>query len=357
MNSKNQKGISSLKIEVKKKKFNIKFHNVIWVTFIVIISFFSGMIGVEYIIGKLDFGVQVEQEEIPLNKNIHSDNINNNIIDKVSKSLVTISSSEDGNTENNISGVIISKEGYVITNYSVISQYKDIYVNDYNKRVAKSIIIGLNEELDLALLKVDLDNLYPINIYEDDVSVGTNILALGNINKKDKATMITTGIITSFSDTINNENIIQVNAVINSNNTGGIICNTNGELLGIGSKKISDEKNEQGLYYSIGVKSIKNLMNSLVNDVNILGIDGRTVEEEGEVSFKGLYIQDIFDNSIAKKSGIQITDIIISIDNRKVESMVDIYDVLNDKNPGDVVECTIIRNLEQKVIELTMGKN
>ena len=278
------------------------------------------------------------------------------VSEKVSKHLVTISPSEClSDDSQNITGIVISDDGYIITNYFPLKNFKDIYVSIYDNKAKtlKANIVVFDENLDTVLLKVKENTLEPIEYIEREVINGENILIVGKNNAQDDTSMISSGIVTSKFKINNSISLIRTNAIINNDNTGGILCDLDGRLIGIASKTLSEKYNENGLYCCVGIKNIL----EMINKDSYIGIQGRAVSESGENSFQGIYIESVEKNSIAEKSGLQATDIIVSIEKNPVSTMYDVYTVFKENESKNIIECVIYRQLQEKTIQLNMNEN
>ena len=283
-------------------------------------------------------------------------NIYTDISEKVSKHLVTISPNEClSDNAQNITGIVISDDGYIITNYSPLKNFEDIYVSIYGDeaKTLKANIVVFDENLDTVLLKVKEKTLEPIEYIEREIINGENILIVGKNNAQDDTSMISNGIVTSKFKINNSISLIRTNAIINNDNTGGIVCDLDGRLVGIASKTLSEKYNENGLYCCVGIKNIL----EMINKDSYIGIQGRAVSESGENSFQGVYIESVEKNSIAEKSGLHATDIIISIENNPVSTMYDVYTVFKENESKNIIECVIYRQLQEKTIQLNMNEN
>ena len=288
------------------------------------------------------------------------------IIKEVSPSLVSISDSaeklnEDQYFEGNVTGVIIDSSGIILTNYSGIKGKRDIYVklSSVAATPIKAQILLENEARNLAIIKIEFDGeLQPIKIADSDsIKEGQGIVVLGNAIGDDYIGSSIPGVITSKNEKITIEDgkeqsLLQINAPINEKNTGGAICNSNGELVGIADLSITNERNEDGLYYGLQMEEFKDIINSTNAFKRFLGIiDGGIVVDEVK-GFSGLYIQELDKAGSAYLAGIKPTDIIIEVDGYNVENADDLIQLLQNKKKDDILHCKVLSEGEMKSVDI-----
>lgn len=288
------------------------------------------------------------------------------IIKDVSPSLVSISDSaekltEDEYFEGNITGVIIDSSGIILTNYSGIRGKSNIYVklSSVAATPIKAQILVENEDRNLAIIKIEFDGeLQPIKIADSDsIKEGQGIVVLGNAIGDDYIGSSIPGVITSKNEKITIEDereqsLLQINAPINEKNTGGAICNSKGELVGIADLSITNERNEEGLYYGLQIEEFKDIINSTNAFKRLLGIiDGGIVVDEVK-GFSGLYIQELDKEGSAYLAGIKPTDIIIEVDGYKVENADDLIQLLQNKKKDDILHCKVLSEGEMKSVDI-----
>lgn len=288
------------------------------------------------------------------------------IIKEVSPSLVSISDSaeklnEDQYFEGNVTGVIIDSSGIILTNYSGIKGKSDIYVklSSVAATPIKAQILLENEARNLAIIKIEFDGeLQPIKIADSDsIKEGQGIVVLGNAIGDDYIGSSIPGVITSKNEKITIEDgkeqsLLQINAPINEKNTGGAICNSNGELVGIADLSITNERNEDGLYYGLQMEEFKDIINSTNAFKRFLGIiDGGIVVDEVK-GFSGLYIQELDKAGSAYLAGIKPTDIIIEVDGYNVENADDLIQLLQNKKKDDILHCKVLSEGEMKSVDI-----
>lgn len=288
------------------------------------------------------------------------------IIKEVSPSLVSISDSaekltEDEYFEGNITGVIIDSSGIILTNYSGIKGKSNIYVklSSVAATPIKAQILVENEARNLAIIKIEFDGeLQPIKIADSEsIKEGQGVVVLGNAIGDDYIGSSIPGVITSKNEKITIEDekeqsLLQINAPINEKNTGGAICNSNGELVGIADLSITNERNEDGLYYGLQMEEFKDIINSTNAFKRLLGIiDGGIVVDEVK-GFSGLYIQELDKVGSAYLAGIKPTDIIIEVDGYNVENADDLIQLLQNKKKDDILHCKVLSEGEMKSVDI-----
>ena len=267
------------------------------------------------------------------------------------------------------SGVIISPDGYIITNNHVINGARDLSITLNDNKIYKAKLIGTDEKTDIALLKIDADEMLPYATFgdSDQAKVGEWVLAVGN--PFNLTSTVTAGIISAKSrdlSGINSQSFIQTDAAVNPGNSGGALVNINGDLIGINTAISSQTGSYIG--YSFAVPS--NIARKVVEDimefgdvqtgilgVNILNKNSEYALENGLNEIDGVYVSDIEENSGASIAGIKNGDIIKKVDHIKISKFSDLSGYLNTKRPSDVVNVTIIRNGNEKMIPVTLSKS
>lgn len=267
------------------------------------------------------------------------------------------------------SGVIISDDGYIITNNHVIDGMDEIEVVLNDRRSFSADVIGTDPSTDLALLKVDAENL-PYLTYgdSDDLRLGEWVLAVGN--PYNLTSTVTAGIISAKARNINIlreqfaiESFIQTDAAVNPGNSGGALVNTLGELVGINSAIASRTGAYSGNSFAIPVSIVKKVIGDLkefgVVQRAILGVTIQDVTQElanenniDEVN--GVYINGLRDGGAAKEAGIKEGDIILAVNNVPVNSVSELQEQISRYRPNDKVDVLVKRNSKQKLYEVTL---
>ena len=287
------------------------------------------------------------------------------ITHQISESIVSISNEESKLTKNsyfepNLTGVILSEEGTILTNYSKIKDFKEIYVKlpSSGSMPIKASLVGISEDVDVAIIKIYYKGkLSPIKIAnEDEVIEGQEIAVLSNSIGNEYIERVIPGIITSTHQTIKDKSdrehrLLEISSIINENNTGGAVCNYKGELIGLASVDITNKKNQQGLYYAIDLRELQKI--SQVTDVfkSKLGISGGLIEDP-KSRLKGFYVENVKESGVAYNSGIRATDIIIQLDGVNILTVNDLSNIMINKKAGEKVLCKIVNNGNIKELEL-----
>ncbi|MFC4722157.1 trypsin-like peptidase domain-containing protein [Geojedonia litorea] len=267
------------------------------------------------------------------------------------------------------SGVIISPDGYIITNNHVINGAKEIGITLNDNRIYEAELIGTDEKTDMALLKIKADDDLPYITFgdSDQAQIGEWVLAVGN--PFNLTSTVTAGIISAKSRDLsgrNSQSFIQTDAAVNPGNSGGALVNVNGDLIGINTAITSQTGSYIG--YSFAVPS--NIARKVVEDImeygdvqtGILGVTGgplnsKAAEQFGVKDTQGFYISSVEEDSGAEKAGIQSGDVIKRIDNVDISKFSDLSGYLSTKRPNDVVNVTITRDNKTKVLPVTLVKN
>lgn len=266
------------------------------------------------------------------------------------------------------SGVVISPDGYIVTNNHVVEGARKIEVTFNDKHKREATIVGADPTTDIALIKVEARDLEFLTFGDSDkVRVGEWVLAVGNPFKL--TSTVTAGIVSAKARSINIlgegtiESFIQTDAAVNPGNSGGALVNINGELIGINAAIASRTGSYEG--YSFAIPS--NIAKKVVEDFLIYGSLQRAylgvsmVEiTEGLADYKGLdvlagvYVADVFEGGAAQKAGIKKDDIILSINGLTVDTRAQLMGALGQYRPGDKVDVKIRRGDKEKVIKVTL---
>ena len=270
------------------------------------------------------------------------------------------------------SGVIISAEGYIVTNNHVVDGADELTVtlNEGSKEYSARII-GADKTTDLALIKIDGKNLPAITIANsDDVKVGEWVLAVGNPLGLNNT--VTAGIISAKARTLGAngvESFIQTDAAINQGNSGGALVNTRGELIGINAMLASPTGSNIGYGFAIPTT----IMNKVVDDLKqygnvqraMIGIQGSDVkkyvdaqkDQDKEVdlgTMEGIYVAKVIEDGAAEAAGLKEGDVITSVDGQKVTQFGELQGILAKKRPGDKVSITYMRNKKSHTVTATL---
>ena len=273
------------------------------------------------------------------------------------------------------SGVIISEDGYIVTNNHVVESATNVSITLNNGETYDATIVGTDAKTDLALLKIDANDLsYSKLVDSDTLNLGQEVVAIGN--SLGKGTSSTNGIISALNRevTINNYtmDLIQTNASVNSGNSGGGLFDLNGNLVGIVNAKISSSASSsssnatvEGMGYAIPSNTVSTIVeqlknNGYVKDRATLGVkiitDSNYLEYYG-VTNSGALVGEVVENSAASKAGIEAGDLIIAINDTKVSSFSDLSKQLDNYQIGDKITITVSRNDQIKDFEVTLEES
>lgn len=263
------------------------------------------------------------------------------------------------------SGVIISQDGYIVTNSHVISKADNIIVmlNDGRKATAK--VIGSDVESDLAVIKVDLTGLKPLGFREQSTQVGDVVLAIGNPFGVGQT--VTQGIISATGRTglgINTvEDFIQTDAAINPGNSGGALVDAYGQLVGINTAIFSRSGGSMGIGFAIPTEIVKLVMNGIIKDGKVrrgwLGIELQSsMKDPTKLSddTQGVEVMNVIPGGPAAKAGLQKGDIITAMDNKPVNDANTLIQMVARKAPNSVVNLQVMRNKAQSSVNVTLGE-
>ena len=263
------------------------------------------------------------------------------------------------------SGVIISQDGYIVTNSHVISKADNIIVmlNDGRKATAK--VIGNDVESDLAVIKVDLTGLKPLGFREQSTQVGDVVLAIGNPFGVGQT--VTQGIISATGRTdlgINTvEDFIQTDAAINPGNSGGALVDAYGQLVGINTAIFSRSGGSMGIGFAIPTEIVKLVMNGIIKDGKVhrgwLGIELQSsMKDPTKLSddTQGVEVMNVMPDGPAAKAGLQKGDIITAMDNKPVDDANTLIQMVARKAPNSVVNLQVMRNKAQSSVNVTLGE-
>ena len=269
------------------------------------------------------------------------------------------------------SGVIISTDGYIVTNNHVVEGADELTVTLNDNKEYSARIIGTDKTTDLALIKITASNLPALPIGDSDkLKVGEWVLAVGNPFNLNST--VTAGIVSAKARSLGAngiESFIQTDAAINAGNSGGALVNTRGELVGINAMLYS----QTGSYSGYGFAIPTTIMNKVVADLKkygtvqrgLLGIQGINVnnyydqqKEQGKEldlgTMEGVYVAKVEEEGSAAEAGLKEGDVITAVDGKKVVKMSELQEYLTNKRPGDKVTVTYLRKKAKKTATLTL---
>lgn len=267
------------------------------------------------------------------------------------------------------SGVIITQDGYIVTNNHVIQNANELEVTLNNNKTYKAKLVGTDSKMDIALLKVDTNEKLPYATFgnSDDIKVGEWVLAVGN--PYNLTSTVTAGIVSAKARNLSKDGIqsfIQTDAAVNPGNSGGALVNTRGELVGINTMISSTTGSYVGYSFAVPSNITRKIVEDLMEYGNVqrgaLGIQGGelnsvSAREFGVTDTQGFYVNSVVDKSGAQKAGIKKGDIIKKIDNQTITGFSDLNAAIITKRPDDVVKVTVQRNGETVVVPVRLTKN
>lgn len=266
------------------------------------------------------------------------------------------------------SGVILSDDGYIVTNNHVIDGADEIMVTLNDNRTFPARLIGADANTDLALVKIEADDKLPFLTVgdSDNLKIGEWVLAVGN--PFNLTSTVTAGIVSAKARSLGIynggiESFIQTDAAINQGNSGGALVNANGELVGINAVLSSPT----GSYAGYGFAIPTSIMTKVVSDLKefgtvqraVLGIVGGTVtaelnEKENLGTVDGVYVSDLTEGGAAKSAGIEKGDVIIKFNEKPIKTMAELQEALAKTVPGTEVKVTVLRDKKEKTFDVTL---
>jgi Do/DeqQ family serine protease len=275
------------------------------------------------------------------------------------------------------SGVIVSSEGYIVTNNHVVQDASEIEVilNDNSKYTAK--IVGADPSTDIAVLKIEGTGFQPIPLgNSDELKIGEWVLAVGN--PFNLTSTVTAGIVSAKARNINLlserngkdvvpiESFIQTDAAVNPGNSGGALVNTRGELVGINTAIASQTGSYSGYSFAIPVNLVQKVMRDLIDygivqrgylGVQIADITQELKEKNKLPNLKGVYLAKVVEDGSADKAGLKDEDVILKIGNKDVNSVAELQEEIGKRRPGDKVSLTIRKKDGEEVIKELVLRN
>jgi serine protease DegQ len=265
------------------------------------------------------------------------------------------------------SGVIVSPQGYILTNNHVVEAADEIEVALADGRKVAAQVVGTDPETDLAVIKIDLPNLPAITLAQaDQASVGDVVLAIGNPFGVGQT--VTMGIVSALGRShlgINTfENFIQTDAAINPGNSGGALVDTNGNLLGINTAIYSRTGGNLGIGFAIPVSTVKSVMEAIINTGQVVrgwvGVEPQDITPELADSFgltkqSGIIIAGVLKGGPAEQAGMKPGDILVNIDNHPATDTTAMVNLIAQFAPGQKITLNILRKSQPMTIDITVG--
>ncbi|MDZ4993530.1 PDZ domain-containing protein [Clostridium perfringens] len=299
-----------------------------------------------------------------------------NLVNKSASSIVTVGDNKNSlsigkNDGKNISGVVIRTDGYIITSYSAIKDFSEIYVKISSNDISpfQAVLVGFDKDTDIAVLKIESNILKSISTSEIEVlETGERVATLGNIICEEPLGFVANGIVSAPTKkvTIGEEghsdskvvDVIETSSLINEDNNSGILCDYNGKVVGINSLYFTNKFSKSGVYYALEINDALRVADSIIREGSVttgatLGVTGTTVADEKHNVY-GIYVEDVDKDSNAFNAGIKPTDIIVEVDGKKVKNIESLADLLKKHSVGDIVKIKVIRGESVKDIPVTL---
>lgn len=304
-------------------------------------------------------------------------------LEKINSTIVGISKIKDkGSTvflEDGVkklglgSGIIVSENGYILTNEHVSGEkYNKCYVTLENGTTYTADVVWSDSDLDLAILKISMKGLTYAKLGDSkQLQIGQNVYAIGNPIGYEFQRTVTGGIISALNRTIKIEenekvnymsNLIQTDATINPGNSGGPLINVNGEVIGINTVKITTA---EGIGFAVPINCVKNIVEKFIKEgkfeeasIGIFAYDKNIVSYiTPNIEFQnGIYVEQISEDSPAKKTELKVGDIITKIDGNDLINMCDLREYIYTKKPGNEVILDVLRNRKNLTIKIKLSK-
>lgn len=290
------------------------------------------------------------------------------IVKKVSPSVVGVSSIMSEGTQTG-TGIIMTKEGYIITNCHVVDGASKVSVVLNDKKEYGALVVGTDSKTDLAVLKIQADEtLTPAEFgSSDDLVVGELAIAIGNPLGLEFSGSVTSGIISALNREVTIEDkeftLIQTDAAINPGNSGGPLVNSYGQVIGITSAKISTSYAE-GMGFAIPINSAVDIVDELIKNGYVtgrplIGLSGEDIDEMMSKFYnipQGVYVRIVNSDSPAEKAGIRVGDLIIGANGKEITSMDELNKIKEEFKPGDTIKLTVYRDGQKLDLSLTLAE-
>jgi len=267
------------------------------------------------------------------------------------------------------SGVIVSEEGHIVTNNHVVDQAAEIIVSLYNGRGYKAKLVGTDPSTDLAVIKIDENDLPEASLANsDDVRVGDWVLAVGN--PFNLASTVTAGIVSAKARNINIlrdnsaiESFIQTDAAVNPGNSGGALVNLKGELIGINTAIATPTGTYAGYSFAVPSNIVRKVMTDIIEygevqrgylGVVIQDLSWQLAEQLGLDMSQGVVVANLVRNGPADKAGLKIKDVILEIEGNPIHSSSRLLEIVGSRKPGDELKMTIQRDGKKRNVSVKL---
>jgi serine protease Do len=266
------------------------------------------------------------------------------------------------------SGFIINEEGYILTNYHVIANAKEVTVTLSDNTEVSATVVNYDQAKDIAMIKLKEGTKVP-GIAElgdsDEIYPGAEVIAIGTPLSKNFAQTLTKGVISGSNRTIEGQNgtsvnLIQTDAAINPGNSGGPLVNAKGQVIGINSMKIADSVGStsvEGIGFAIPINEVKNKIDALSKPILNLGIQIRELDSATAKKYdlvEGIYVSSVDEFSPAEKGGLKIGDIIVKCDGKSAKTFAELKAIKEGKNAGDTMNIEVVRDKKNVTIPVVL---
>lgn len=297
------------------------------------------------------------------------------LLNKVSPSVVSIhTGTRQGEAAG--SGIIISKDGLVLTNAHVVEGATSIEIDLSDGRTVKARLIGSVPQNDVALIKAEGlgDEVVPAELgTSSELQVGDDVVAIGNALNLGEEPSVTTGIVSALGRSLDSPSgetltdLIQTDAAINPGNSGGPLVNSQGQVVGVNTAILADAQN---IGFALSIDSIKSIIDDVssgknvtsdqpvlgVETLDVAGVDTAVLNRFSITATAGAFVQTVSPGSGAEAAGMQAGDVIVEVDGRRIRTASDVGQAVKAKNPGDTIDITFERSGDQQKATATLGK-
>lgn len=313
---------------------------------------------------------QVNTNEIMSAAEVYALNVNSTV--GITTSASTNFGGFQATSASSGSGFILTDDGYILVNYHVIEGAESITVSTYSEQDYDAELIGYDENNDIAVLKIEADDLTPVVLGDsDNLNVGDSVLAIGN-PLGELTFSLTTGVISALDREITLSNnttmtLLQTDCAINSGNSGGALFNLYGEVIGITNAKYSSsifsaEASIDNIGFAIPINQIKRVVTGIIEDGYIskpyIGVS--VIDVSAEIQDygipRGAAIKQITEDSPAEQAGLQINDIVTAIDGNSISGSNELAKAISSSSAGDILKMSVYRNGEVIEIQVTVGE-
>ncbi|MGL4283785.1 MAG: S1C family serine protease [Eubacterium aggregans] len=293
----------------------------------------------------------------------------NSVVEIKTEAVTKSQYMKDMVTEGAGSGVIVSTDGYIVTNNHVINGASKITVTTKDEKSYEATLVGTDSESDVALLKISASNLQPVVMGNSEgIVVGQQAIAIGNPLGELGGT-VTDGIISALNREITIDgktmNLLQTDTAINPGNSGGGLFNASGELIGLVVAK-SSGTGVEGLGFAIPVNEVKSVVEALMSDgyvkgraslgVTLVDVDSAKTAMQYRVNSTGVYISQVTSGGPAANAGLQSGDRIVSVGGTAVSSAADVKQAIRSHSVGDTIEVKVSRNGSEQTMKVILGE-